>query len=117
MSEARVQEMITVRIKELLKERNWSVYRLSRESGLAQSSLYPIVQGRRDPRVVSLSQICNGLEVTLGEFFAPTCREDLHLDAREQTLIRLLRRLPEAERRKLGAYLEGLVARYESSAE
>ena len=108
MSEKHVQEMISARIEGLLEERGWSVYRLARESRLAESSLYPIVHGHRDPRVVILAQICTGLEVTLGEFFAPTLPEDLHLDLQEQSLIRLLRSLSETERSYLSAYLDGL---------
>ncbi len=58
------------RIKRLMEQRGWSVYRLGKESGLAQSTLSHVFREDSEPTVSTLEIICKAFGMTLGEFFA-----------------------------------------------
>ena len=58
------------RVKRLMEQRGWSVYRLGKESGLAQSTLSHVFREDSEPTVSTLETICKAFGMTLGEFFA-----------------------------------------------
>lgn len=58
------------RIKELLDERGWSMYKLSKASGVSQSTLSNMFNRNNDPSISTLEDICRGLGITLSQFFA-----------------------------------------------
>lgn len=57
------------KIQELLDERNWSLYKLAKESGIPYSSLNSLFAKDNVPTVATLEKICNGFQITLSEFF------------------------------------------------
>lgn len=58
------------RIKQLMDQRDWSIYRLCKESGLAQSTLSHIFRKDSEPTISTLETICKAFGMTLGEFFS-----------------------------------------------
>lgn len=58
------------RIKQLLDEKNWSMYKLSKASGVAQSTLSNMFSRNNVPSIGTLEDICNGFGITLSQFFA-----------------------------------------------
>lgn len=58
------------RILELRLERNWTEYRLSEESGIAQTTISSWFSKGITPTVPSLMNICKAFNITLSEFFA-----------------------------------------------
>ena len=58
------------RIKELIDERGWSMYMLSKASGVSQSSLSNMFNRNNDASISTLEEICRGLGITLSQFFA-----------------------------------------------
>ncbi|MBQ8309557.1 MAG: helix-turn-helix transcriptional regulator [Clostridia bacterium] len=58
------------RILELCKERNITINKLATISGITQSTLNNIISGRNNGATVStVKKICDGLEITIQEFF------------------------------------------------
>ena len=57
------------RIKDLLNQYNWSVYKLSIKSGLPQSTLANMFARNNLPTIPTLEMICKGFGITLSEFF------------------------------------------------
>ncbi len=57
------------RIKELMDERDWSEYRLAKESGLSQSTISNLFRRNTAPTIPTLEAICNGFGITLAQFF------------------------------------------------
>lgn len=57
------------KIKELRTRKGITVNRLANLSGVSQSYLRDIELGNKQPTVEYLSYICEGLEITLSEFF------------------------------------------------
>ena len=72
------------RIEQHMKQRGWSVYRLCKESGLAQSTLSHVFRKHSEPTISTLETICKAFGITLGEFFSdgeltPLTREQREL--------------------------------------
>ena len=58
------------RLRHLLDDRGWSEYRLSRESGLSESTIANIYRRNTMPSIPTLEAICGGFGITLSQFFA-----------------------------------------------
>ena len=58
------------RLRRLLNERNWTEYRLARESGLSDSTIKNIYKRNTQPTIDTLEAICRGFGITLAQFFA-----------------------------------------------
>ncbi|HIT57765.1 MAG TPA: helix-turn-helix transcriptional regulator [Candidatus Galloscillospira stercoripullorum] len=71
------------RILELCDQRGISINKLATLSALPPSSIKNILYGKsRNPKLVTIKMICDGLEITLGEFFSTA-----EFDALEQELL------------------------------
>lgn len=57
------------RIDMLMKERNWSDYKLSAESGLSSSTIANIHRRNTVPSISTLEAICAAFGITLAQFF------------------------------------------------
>lgn len=53
----------------LMKERNWSDYKLSTESGLSSSTIANIHRRNTVPSISTLEAICSAFGITLAQFF------------------------------------------------
>lgn len=58
-----------VKITRLLNERNWSLYKLAKESCIPYSSLNSLFQKNNQPTISTLEKICDGFHITMAEFF------------------------------------------------
>jgi len=73
-----VQIAITARFVELLKERGIKTNELANRSGVTPSSVYSMLDPRRKEVSVNLvKKLCDGLDITLGEFFSAAVFDDL----------------------------------------
>lgn len=62
--------LVKNRILELCAEKNMTINKLATEAGLSPSSLKSIFYGKsKNPGVVTLKIICDGLGVSITEFF------------------------------------------------
>lgn len=57
------------RILQLKNERGWSEYRLSVESGIAQTTISSWFRKSINPSISSLESICAAYNITLAQFF------------------------------------------------
>lgn len=66
-----LKEVIAFRINQLCEERKLTIYGLAVLSGVDKSTLYSI-QGDKSqsPEVATIKKLCDGLEITLGQFFS-----------------------------------------------
>ena len=66
----RTKEAVAQRILELCRERNISVNALANISGVSPSTIYSMLnQKSQNPGVVSIKKLCDGLDITVREFF------------------------------------------------
>jgi len=65
-----VSEAVKKRILELCQQQNLSINKLSSISGVTQSTVNNIVSGRnRSTTVSTIQKLCDGLGITIEEFF------------------------------------------------
>jgi len=58
------------RILQLCNERDLTINKLSTISAISPSSIKNILYGKsQDPKLSTIKKLCDGLEITLGEFF------------------------------------------------
>ena len=64
------KEAVAKRILELCEERNMAVNALATVSGVSPSTIYSMLNEKsKNPGVVSLKKLCDGLGITVEEFF------------------------------------------------
>lgn len=64
------KEAVAKRILELCEERNMAINALATVSGVPPSTIYSMLNEKsRNPGVVSLKKICDGLNISLRDFF------------------------------------------------
>ena len=63
-------EIVKNRILRLCEEENVTINKLATESGVAPSTIKNILYGKsKNPGIVTLKMLCDGLGITLNEFF------------------------------------------------
>ncbi|MBE6766640.1 MAG: helix-turn-helix transcriptional regulator [Ruminococcaceae bacterium] len=66
-----VKDVVTKRFKELCWERGIKINELANISGVTPSTAYSMMDTtRRDISITTIKKFCDGLEITLGEFFS-----------------------------------------------
>ncbi len=64
------KEAVAKRIVQLCAERNSAINALANISGVSPSTVYSILNEKsQNPGIVSINKLCDGLEITLREFF------------------------------------------------
>lgn len=65
------RETVAKRLSELSKEKGFNINSLAEWSGVPPSTLKNILNGgSMNPGIVTLKKLCDGLDMTLGEFFS-----------------------------------------------
>ena len=66
-----VKDVVAERFKNLCKERKIKINELANISGVTPSTAYSMMDNsRRDISITTIKKFCDGLEITLGEFFS-----------------------------------------------
>lgn len=95
------------KIKELLNQYGWSVYKLSIESGVPQSTLANMFSRNNLPTIPTLEMICNGFGITLSDFFDDK-KQNLKLSEEQSLLLRKYQKLSENKKRLMIELLDNL---------
>lgn len=78
-----VKDAVAERFKSLCQERNIKPNALAALSGVTPSTVYSMLDPRRrDVSIVTIKTLCDGLDITLGEFFSTP-----EFDALEQEIL------------------------------
>jgi len=78
-----VKDMVASRFAQLCNERNIRINELAYRSGVTPSTAYSMMNPeRRDISIVTIKKFCDGLDITLGEFFSTS-----DFDGLEQEII------------------------------
>jgi transcriptional regulator with XRE-family HTH domain len=65
------------RIDELRKEKGWSVYKLSKEAGLKQSTVSNLYERNNAPTFPTLEKLCAAFGISFADFFAESTAQSL----------------------------------------
>ena len=73
-----VKEAVVVRFEQILKERNMRANELAVRAGVTPSTVYSMLDGRRKELSINvIKKLCDGLDMTLGEFFSARLFDEL----------------------------------------
>ena len=77
------QEAVVKRIKQLCSEKNVTPNGISNMSAIPQGTLKSILNGEsRNPGIVNIKKLCDGFDITLGEFFSTELFDGLEQEIR-----------------------------------
>lgn len=72
------KEAVAQRIIDLCTERNIAINALANISGVAPSTIYSMLNTKsKNPGVVSIKKLCDGLEITIRQFFDSPLFDDI----------------------------------------
>lgn len=78
-----VKDAVVKRFLQLCKERNIKINELANLSGVTPSTAYSMLdEARRDVSITTIKKFCDGLEISLGEFFSAPEFEELEQEIR-----------------------------------
>lgn len=78
-----VKDIVVERFKALLSERNIKINELATLSGVTPSTAYSMFdKTRRDISITTIKKFCDGLGITLGEFFSASAFDELEQEIR-----------------------------------
>ena len=73
-----IKEAVEKRIVELCNERGIAINALANISGVSPSTVYSILNEKsQNPGVASIKKLCDGLEISIREFFDSDLFDDL----------------------------------------
>ncbi|HBA63932.1 MAG TPA: XRE family transcriptional regulator [Lachnospiraceae bacterium] len=97
-------------ITTLCKRRNWTYYKLAKESGIPYSTLNNMIHRANIPTIPTLQKICNGFGISLADFFSDES-SPIQLNEQQKELLSLYDDLSLEEKRLATAYIFGLLHR------
>ena len=101
-----------MKIESYMIQRNWTVYRLAKESDISYSSLNNLFQRNTEPTLPTLRKICTGLGISLSQFFSDDqTPPELTIDyysLEDRTLISLYHSLKSSDQKLLMTYAQAL---------
>ena len=101
------EKYIANRIKELCDKRQMSMYALSKKTGISQSSLSNLMKRGSTPTFYTLDKICDGLGITLSQFFSKDI-EKLELSAEQRKVLETWETLTDKEKEAVEIYVRGM---------
>lgn len=73
-----VKDAVAARLRDICARRSIRANELANISGVTPSTVYSLLDTRRrDVSVTTVKKLCDGLEITLGEFFAAPVFDEL----------------------------------------
>ena len=74
----RIKPAIVLRFQQLCKERNIKYTELATRLGVTPSTVYSMMdETRKDLSVITVKKLCDGLDITITEFFSAPIFEQL----------------------------------------
>ncbi len=93
------------KINKLRLDRDWSVYKLSVESGVSQSTLTNMFNRETLPSITTLESICAAFSMTMSEFFEEEADEQRLTDA---NLLQLYHSIPRESQKTVVELMQQL---------
>lgn len=98
-----------MKLELLMNKRNWSIYKLAKESDIPYSSLNNLFQRNTEPTLPTLRKICVGLGISLADFFSDESLSQIpEYTIDEKKLISLYQSLKTSDKKLLMTYAMAL---------
>jgi len=111
MNDMNTTNRTLIKIKNLMSERNWTLYRLSKESGIPYNTLRNLFVRNNEPSYETARRICNCFEISISDLLEKNTISVQHCDysMEEKQLIADYRSLNRNNKKLLQTYLYGLM--------
>lgn len=86
---------VVKRIEELMKDKKWTPYELSNQTGISANAVYDWIKSGAMPTVQNIIRICDSMGITLERFF---CGDDGAYSDKEIEVLNKWKKLSESER-------------------
>ena len=107
------------RLRQLMDERGWTVYKLAKEADIPPSTVQNMFKRNTDPSIYTLECICKGMGMTLCQFFDE--ENERGLSSEQARLLQEWSRLEAGDRELILLLLEAMNRKgaraFESNAE
>lgn len=103
------KEYVSIKITTLLKEKGWTLYRLTKESGVQTTNLEKICFCNRIPTIPTIMKICNGFGITLSEFFDEESIAISQLTFSEQQILGYFHAMTSEDKKLVSDYVHRLL--------
>lgn len=105
-----IMDEVSDRIQFILKERKMTPFELAGKcEDVAQTSVYNAVKGSKNATVFTLSNICEGLDVSMSEFFDWNGEVKITPSKKEKILLENFRSLDREKQGRVMGYLKALM--------
>lgn len=91
-----------------LEQRNWSVYKLAKESELSCSTINNILSRGTEPTYTIMKKLAKGLGVSVATMLNETSGDVIPLSKEEREILHLFNSLSKKDKLIAKAYLEGI---------
>ena len=102
------ENYIIAKIEQLCERKNISRYRLAQKSGIAQSSISTLLNRKSVPTIQTLEKICDGLDITLAQFFTED-EEYPDLTSDQKQLLSDWNAMDDHQKELVKAYIQGVI--------
>ena len=96
---------INKKIMDMCFQRGWTLYTLSLEAGITQSTLQSMMNRGNAPKIETLQAICEAFGITLSQFFLENEQVEI-LSENEVELIESFRRLTPEKQQALLKFID-----------
>ena len=94
------------RLKSLMDERGWTMYRLAKESNVAWTTIRNMYARNTEPSIQTLEALCAGMGITLPQFFDEG--NTMGISPEQFSLLQRWSRLHENDRRLISELVDSL---------
>ena len=97
---------VKARLKALMNERSWTIYRLAKESNVAWTTIRNMFARDTEPSITTLESLCKGMGITLVQFFDED--NSMGLSSEQVLLLKEWSRLREKDKRLIQEMIDSL---------
>lgn len=97
---------VLAKLDRLMKENDWTYYRLAQESGLSQPTITNIFKRNAIPHIDTLEKICDAFGLSLAQFFIEDDEKFVPLNNSQKDLFRHWEALPKDKKRIIEDMIE-----------
>jgi len=95
------------RIRQLMNDRGWTMYKLSKQASISQSIISNLINRGNEPSIYTLIKICDAFDITLSQFFS-----DDNLIVLTDSQMQLIKKwccLDTLQKEKVDIYISGML--------
>jgi transcriptional regulator with XRE-family HTH domain len=97
------------KITDLCEEREWTLYKLAKESHISYSTLNNLFIRNNVPTIPTIQKICYAFQITLSEFFKTSTVTYDSLTKEEQLIVDAWKEMPGSDRKLLMSYIRDIL--------